>query len=62
VLREHGVRVLTVREILAHGVEEHMGARVALENLAMSTLQYKVRGQGCAAVGVLALVFSAGEG
>ncbi|KIY99877.1 Amidinotransferase family protein [Monoraphidium neglectum] len=43
VLREHGVRVLTVREILAHGVEEHMGARVALENLAMSTLQYKAR-------------------
>jgi hypothetical protein len=36
------VRVLTVREILAHGVDEHMGARVALEGLAADTLQYKV--------------------
>ena len=31
VLREHGVRVLTVREILAYGVDEHIGARVDLE-------------------------------
>ena len=30
-LREHGVKVLTVREILAFGVEEHIGARVDLE-------------------------------
>lgn len=43
VLREHGVRVLTVREILAHGVEEHVGARVQLENLAMATLTYQAR-------------------
>ena len=41
-LREHGVKVLTVREILAHGVDQHMGARVQLEALAMSTLQYQV--------------------
>lgn len=43
VLREHGVKVLTVREILAHGVEQHMGARVALERLALEALTYKVR-------------------
>ncbi|KAI8474870.1 MAG: hypothetical protein J3K34DRAFT_517740 [Monoraphidium minutum] len=42
VLREHGVKVLTVREILAHGVEAHMGARVGLETLAMRTLTYRV--------------------
>ncbi|GBF90210.1 arginine deiminase [Raphidocelis subcapitata] len=44
VLREHGVRVLTVREILAHGVDEHMGARLALERLAAATLTYTMAG------------------
>jgi len=43
VLREHGVKVLTVREILAHGVDAHLGARVQLENLALATLKYQVR-------------------
>eukprot|EP00882_Tetradesmus_deserticola_P013240 GHRQ01014040.1.p1 GENE.GHRQ01014040.1~~GHRQ01014040.1.p1 ORF type:complete len:341 (+),score=165.52 GHRQ01014040.1:150-1025(+) len=42
VLREHGVRVLTVREILAFGVEERMGARVELEDLAAGTLTYRL--------------------
>lgn len=42
VLRAHGVRVLTVREILAFGVEERIGARVELEELAASTLTYKL--------------------
>eukprot|EP00879_Flechtneria_rotunda_P005256 GHRR01005541.1.p1 GENE.GHRR01005541.1~~GHRR01005541.1.p1 ORF type:complete len:392 (+),score=108.32 GHRR01005541.1:604-1779(+) len=41
-LRAHGVRVLTVREILAFGVEERMGARVELEDLAAETLTYKL--------------------
>lgn len=31
VLREHGVRVLTVREILAYNVDTNMSARVDLE-------------------------------
>lgn len=42
VLRAHGISVLTVREILAFGVEERMGARVELEDLAASTLTYKL--------------------
>uniref|UniRef100_A0A383WIV7 Arginine deiminase n=1 Tax=Tetradesmus obliquus TaxID=3088 RepID=A0A383WIV7_TETOB len=42
VLRAQGVRVLTVREILAFGVEERMGARVELEELAAGTLTYKL--------------------
>jgi hypothetical protein len=42
VLRAQGVRVLTVREILAFGVEERMGARVELEELAASTLTYRL--------------------
>jgi hypothetical protein len=42
VLRAHGVRVLTVREILAFGVEERMGARVELEDLAAGTLTYRL--------------------
>lgn len=29
------MRVLTVREILAYGGEDHVGARVALEDFAM---------------------------
>ncbi len=41
-LRAHGVRVLTVRESLAFGVEERMGARVELEELAAATLTYKL--------------------
>lgn len=35
VMRERGVRVLTVREILAYGVEHHVGARVELEDFAV---------------------------
>jgi hypothetical protein len=42
VLRSQGISVLTVREILAFGVEERMGARVELEELAASTLTYKL--------------------
>jgi hypothetical protein len=42
VLRAHGVRVLTVREILAFGVDEGMGARVELEELAATTLTYRL--------------------
>jgi hypothetical protein len=34
--------VLTVREILAFGVEERMGARVELEELAAGTLTYRL--------------------
>lgn len=41
-LRAHGVRVLTVREILAFGVEERMGARVDLEDLAANTLTFRL--------------------
>lgn len=40
VLREHGVRVLTVREILAYNVDTNMSARVDLEELAFSALTY----------------------
>jgi len=47
VLRSLGVRVLTVREILAFGVEERMGARVELEELAASTLTYKLAEGEC---------------
>jgi hypothetical protein len=42
VLREHGLRVLTVREILAYGTDEHMGARVELEDLAMDAMTYEL--------------------
>ena len=35
VMREMGVRVLTVREILAYGADDHVGARVELEEFAM---------------------------
>lgn len=35
VMRDKGVKVLTVREILAYGGEDHVGARVALEDFAM---------------------------
>lgn len=39
-MRDHGVKVLTVREILAFGVNEHVGARIDLEELAMEALTY----------------------
>ena len=42
VLREQGLRVLTVREILAYGTAEHMGARCDLEDLAMDALRYQL--------------------
>ena len=34
-MRDHGVKVLTVRDILSYGAEDHVGARVELEDLAM---------------------------
>lgn len=40
VMRDAGVRVLTVRDILSYAVEDHMGARVELEDLAMRALTY----------------------
>lgn len=40
VMREAGLRVLTVREILSYGVADHIGARVELEELAMKALSY----------------------
>jgi hypothetical protein len=42
-LRAHGVRVLTVRDILAYNVEENVSARVDLEDLAFTALEYEVR-------------------
>lgn len=42
VMREHGVKVLTVRDILSYGVEDHVGARVELEDLAMKALNYEL--------------------
>ena len=45
-LREHGVRVLTVREILAYNVEENISARVDLEDLAFCALDYTVSMHG----------------
>jgi arginine deiminase len=42
VLRENGVKVLTVREILAYNVEEHIGDRVDLEEVAMQALTYEL--------------------
>eukprot|EP00195_Chlamydomonas_chlamydogama_P009440 CAMPEP_0202891208 /NCGR_PEP_ID=MMETSP1392-20130828/1328_1 /ASSEMBLY_ACC=CAM_ASM_000868 /TAXON_ID=225041 /ORGANISM="Chlamydomonas chlamydogama, Strain SAG 11-48b" /LENGTH=467 /DNA_ID=CAMNT_0049574893 /DNA_START=174 /DNA_END=1577 /DNA_ORIENTATION=+ len=41
-LRSHGVRVLTVREILAYNVDENVSARVDLEDLAFSALDYEM--------------------
>ena len=34
-MRDKGVRVVTVREILAFGTADHVGARVELEEFAM---------------------------
>ncbi|KXZ51615.1 hypothetical protein GPECTOR_12g579 [Gonium pectorale] len=42
VLREHGLRVLTVREILAHNIDTNMSARVDLEELVFEALTYKM--------------------
>ena len=42
-LRAHGVKVLTVRDILAYNVEENVSARVDLEDLAFTALDYEVR-------------------
>lgn len=42
IMRANGVRVLTVREILAFGTDEHVKARVELENFAMQALIYKL--------------------
>jgi hypothetical protein len=41
-MRENGVKVLTVRDILSYAAEEHIGARVELENLAMRALKYEL--------------------
>ena len=39
-MREMGIKVLTVRDILSYGADEHVGARVELEDLAMRALRY----------------------
>ena len=41
-MRQAGIRVLTVRDILSFGVEDHVGARVELEELATRALTYAV--------------------
>lgn len=43
VLREHGIKVLTVRDVLSFAVERHVGARVELEELAMKALKYELQ-------------------
>lgn len=40
VLRDHGIKVLTVREVLAHRVDVHVGARLDLEKMAAEALTY----------------------
>lgn len=42
VMRDKGVKVLSVREILAFGTVDHVGARVELEDFAMCALTYKL--------------------
>lgn len=42
IMRQNGLRVLTVREILAYGTEEHVGARAELEDFAMTALTYRL--------------------
>ena len=37
-----GVRVLTVKEVLAYATNTHVGARVDLEDLAFDMLTYKL--------------------
>ncbi|KAG1663777.1 hypothetical protein FOA52_011828 [Chlamydomonas sp. UWO 241] len=41
-LRTHGVKVLNLRDILAYNVEENVSARVDLEDLAFSALDYEM--------------------
>ena len=41
-MRAAGLKVLTIRDILSFGVEDHMGARVELEELATHALQYEM--------------------
>mmetsp|Transcript_8912 Transcript_8912/g.15445 ORF Transcript_8912/g.15445 Transcript_8912/m.15445 type:complete len:486 (+) Transcript_8912:82-1539(+) len=41
-LRAHGLRVLTVREVLAFNVEENFSARVQLEDLVFSLITYDI--------------------
>ena len=41
-MRAAGLKVLTVRDILSFGVDDHMGARVELEELATKALQYEM--------------------
>lgn len=43
ILRDYGLKVLTVREVLAYGVERHVGARMELEDLAMKVLKYSLK-------------------
>lgn len=41
-MRDAGIKVLTVREIMAFGVDTHVRARMALEHLAMAALTYEL--------------------
>ena len=41
-MRAAGLKVLTIRDILSFGVEDHMGARVELEELATRALQFQL--------------------
>jgi hypothetical protein len=60
VLRAHGVKVLTVREILSYNVLTNMSARVDLEDLAFSALTYDIA-SGCNAQVSTAAVASGGR-
>ncbi|CAD7696331.1 unnamed protein product [Ostreobium quekettii] len=42
VLRSYGLRVITVREVLAFGADDHVAARLGLEDLAMNSLSYRL--------------------
>jgi hypothetical protein len=42
ILREHGVHCLTVHQILTHETDKNLRARMELEKLAASRLQYKL--------------------
>ena len=41
-MRAAGLKVLTIRDILSFGVDDHMGARVELEELATRALQFQL--------------------
>ncbi|KAL6748381.1 hypothetical protein V8C86DRAFT_2879369 [Haematococcus lacustris] len=41
-LRAHGLRVLTVREVLSYNVDDNISARVDLEDLTFSALDYEM--------------------